>query len=355
MLQSVLTNYDKVVCVLIMEPVAHSSVIRQFARFAETTGISLEACLDQELTDIFALSQKAERVPARGIVDTLQFCGAALDRPDFGATFANWCSVTGYGPLSWLMEQCDSVADVVEAMVRFMHLENGALATHIDEDEEEAAVRCVVMVTSKMGSSQFIEGVLMVLVRAIRGMLGDHWSPMRIEFAHAPPADVRAHRRLFRATLKFDADWNAIVITPRDMRRSAQSVDIERRCQLEAELTALDASWGRETGDLVERATAALLQSGNARLEAVAHSLAIGPRTLQRRLADERRTFGDVLDEVRKREALDYLRGTPHASLSELAHRLGYGEASAASRFLRTKLGLALRTASKHDLLPVVR
>jgi hypothetical protein len=54
-------------------------------------------------------------------------------------------------------------------------------------------------------------------------------------------------------------------------------------------------------------------------------------------------TFGDVLTNVRLRVAREYFALEAKPNLSELAHRLGYGEASAASRFLRRHMDSGAR------------
>ncbi len=324
-----------------MQPLAHSSSLRLFRAFMESLGLGTPQDLDADL--VRALDQPAERVPARMIVDLMQACALAHGRLDLGAAFAAWADVAGYGPLSRMPDHCDTVAEVVEAGLRFMHLENGALASDIQEDEDEAVLRCLVMVDSRQGSSQFAESILMLSVRVVRRMLGDFWTPLRVEFAHAPPTDLKAHRRLFRCALRFNAERHAVVMAPRDLRRPSRVADQHGRKAIEAQLWAMDQAWSRGAGELAERAVAALLGSGEARLDRVAHSLGVEPRTLQRRLAAEGRCFAAVLDAVRRREALDYLRGAHRPALTELAQRLGYGDASAASRFLRSQLRRGVR------------
>ena len=65
------------------------------------------------------------------------------------------------------------------------------------------------------------------------------------------------------------------------------------------------------------------------------------PRTLQRRLQDESTTFAQLVDEVRRTqfEALAAMPGGP--SLTQIAHILGYAEASVLSRSCRRWFGAA--------------
>ena len=66
-----------------------------------------------------------------------------------------------------------------------------------------------------------------------------------------------------------------------------------------------------------------LLPHGKAKAENVAEALALSLRTLARRLADEGTTYGEVVDQLRKSLATQYLND-PGMSLGQIAWLLGY-------------------------------
>jgi AraC-like DNA-binding protein len=63
----------------------------------------------------------------------------------------------------------------------------------------------------------------------------------------------------------------------------------------------------------------------------VSERLGVSQRTLARRLADDGVTFKNLVDDVRKERAQEYLKGGRH-SLEEIAALLGFADASAFSR-----------------------
>ena len=65
--------------------------------------------------------------------------------------------------------------------------------------------------------------------------------------------------------------------------------------------------------------------------EAIAAELCMHPRTLQRRLRSEGRSFESIKDEVRREVALMYLR-QDDMPLTRVAEKLGYSETSVLSR-----------------------
>ncbi|MDX5298804.1 MAG: helix-turn-helix transcriptional regulator, partial [Gammaproteobacteria bacterium] len=62
--------------------------------------------------------------------------------------------------------------------------------------------------------------------------------------------------------------------------------------------------------------------------------------TLYKRLKAENLTFADLLDEVRKEQALTYLRESPR-SLAEIGDLLGFSELSAFSRAFKRWMGVS--------------
>ena len=94
---------------------------------------------------------------------------------------------------------------------------------------------------------------------------------------------------------------------------------------------------------LVERAAAAIrrqLADGEPSLDDVARALNIPNWTLQRRLRNHGCTYQELLLEVRRELALNYLKDR-EIQISELAFLLGYSEISAFSRAFHRWLGMS--------------
>ena len=91
--------------------------------------------------------------------------------------------------------------------------------------------------------------------------------------------------------------------------------------------------------------------SGSTGHEELARALSMHPRTLQRRLHSEGTTFARLLDEVRRSqfEALIAMPGGP--GLTQIAHILGYAEASVLTRSCQRWFGVA-PSRLKKPLLP---
>src|SRR5262249_31796360 len=81
----------------------------------------------------------------------------------------------------------------------------------------------------------------------------------------------------------------------------------------------------------VEALLVPILHTGEAGIDMVAEKLALSRQTIFRKLKAEGTTFQYVLDELRHKMALDYLRGNK-ASVHEIAYLVGFSDPAAFSR-----------------------
>lgn len=97
---------------------------------------------------------------------------------------------------------------------------------------------------------------------------------------------------------------------------------------------------------MVERAIEARLMAGlPVRIDAIATELGVSRQTLYRRLRAEETTFEDLLDRLRHRLALRYMRDE-HLSVKAASYRLGFSEPAAFSRAFKRWTGASPSAAT---------
>lgn len=325
------------------EPFAHSGSMRQFLRFARSTGLPLDRILDDDLKAIVRDAETSDRVPARALVDILQLSALRARRPSLGVAFASWTNPRGFGPFSLLWDHCPTIEESMRISLQYLHLEHQALRMVMEDEGSEVAIRQLLVIPTRLGGTQFIEATLTLRLRIIRLLLGEEWSPLRLELDHPAPPSPRFLRSVFRCPVVFEADRNAILISREDLRRPAPNGNAQMLAYLERQLQDLNHEQSFDIVQRVEQRIATNLAGGRATLDLVAELLALSRRSVQRHLADRGLTFEEVVLRVRRRVAQEYFAAERKASLTELAYRLGYGEAASASRFLRAQFGLSSR------------
>lgn len=189
---------------------------------------------------------------------------------------------------------------------------------------------------------QFADLHAALLVKVLRFFLGEEWVPPRVELLRSQPRSTALHRAHFGPSVNFGAAaMNAVFLAASELDRASGKDDprllemMEAACQ--SALAAIDRS--KDLRLLVSEQILALLPLGKASLGRVAAGVALGERSLQRRLTDLGTSFEKLVEDTR-RDLSDRLLAT-EAPLSEISYLCGYSNASAYSRAARGWYGMA--------------
>jgi AraC-like DNA-binding protein len=175
-------------------------------------------------------------------------------------------------------------------------------------------------------------------------------TPIRVEFRHAKPKEARAIRRRFGCPIHYSQDRVALVLTRKFLDHAVEAADdellkiLERHCRLILGARPKADDFIFEVQQLITT----LLPSGQPKIDAIAQELSMSSRTLMRRLAEDGFTYKGLLDEVRRRLALQYLKDG-RISPKQAAYLLGYSEVPAFYHAFRRWTGsspMQLRRAS---------
>ena len=159
---------------------------------------------------------------------------------------------------------------------------------------------------------------------------------IRVEFSHPRPADVSEHERIFECPVRFGAAGCQLIIARDvwDTPRTGTDPGLFSLLDTHAKILLEQLPRAEDIVGRVREAIEAELRGGNPKLEPIARTLAMSPRTLQRRLRDRGVVFNDVLDAMRFRAAKSYLVQRDIAG-SEVAYLLGFAEQSSFNRAFR--------------------
>lgn len=335
-----------------MQLIAEAAGTRQFLAYLDHIGVDERALDMGEVDPALRRSTAPMAISAQFIVDLMEAAAEFLRRPDLGVHFAEWLDPHGFGPLGLLGENCTTFADRFRLARRFVHLQNNALAFEQMQEGDNVMVMCVVHPVLRPRARQFTEAIVAHSVRNARSLLGLGWNPVRIELAHTPPPSTTTQRRYFRCPVHYHAERDGFVMTSTDFHRRLPKGDAETVAFLETHLASQESRWPTELRGQVANLIAAQLAGGGASLARIAALLAVSPRTLQRRLAEQGEDFGEILTSVRVDIIRTYLSQRPPLLLARLSHLLGYSEPSAASRFIKTHFGKSARAIRRESHSP---
>lgn len=327
-----------------MELIAEAAGTRQFLAYLDHIGLD-ERVLDLgEINPALRKSSAPMAIAARFVIELMEETAEFLQRSDLGVHFAEWLDPHGFGPMALLGESSMSFSDRFGLAHRFVHLQNNALTFDKVKEGEDIVVVCGIHPALRPRARQYAEAIVGHSVRNARSLLGAGWNPVRVEFAHASPQSTLSQKRYFRCPVRYLSDRDAFVMKSTDFYRRLPKGDPATIAFLEKHLASQETKWPTDLRSQVENLIAAQLAGGNASLARIAALLAVSPRTLQRRLAEQGENFGTILEFVRMQVARNYLHQSPSPPLAQLCHLLGYSEPSAASRFIKSQMGQSART-----------
>jgi AraC-like DNA-binding protein len=181
-----------------------------------------------------------------------------------------------------------------------------------------------------------------------RELLGQAFSPLKLELTYARPPHADAYADYFRCELVFGARYNRIVIdTPwlahplptHNPLTAQQSLAL---CMQQYEPSGVQ----QEVVASVERLLRSHLRQ-QPRLPDVARMLNMSERSLRRRLAEGGRIFREIHDRVRAERALELLHGGT-LSVAEIGLEIGFSDPREFRRAFKRWTGMAPRSARQH-------
>jgi AraC-like DNA-binding protein len=268
---------------------------------------------------------------------------ARLADPLLGARLGQAMRAVDLGPAGMLVARSRSVMAALERLTRFVaSFQPGTQAGLKDCDG-------LLVWTYRLSDAaiwprrQDAEFTLASLVRLIRSAFMPDWRPLMVQFEHAPatPEAGRALERLLGCPVRFEAASNGLVIPTEEARARFRNEDkdliavLERFLVTSAPAEAAHVSWSDKVLSLI----ATYLGQQAVTLERLSADLAVAPRSLQRRLADEGTSLRQLLRRHRQELALQHLQaGAPR--LGNLAEALGYADGTTFWRAHRNWTGV---------------
>lgn len=296
-------------------------LVRPFARLLR----SYESVPHEMIARLEALDPD-DRIPIPVMLELLRGAVALTGDPDLGLKAAREVSIGDTGVLEHMVSAAPNVRAAVELVGRFVPLINEALQFSLHVEGETAIVRLDSLVVLPRAAVDFQQGAFYVATLH-RRPLGA--TPVfDVLFTHAQPARVEEYERTFApARLCFDAPFNGFAFDRRhlDLPLPAGDVTLHGALREYAERVLADLPRSQGFSEKVRSIIVRDLAGGTANATRTAELLHVGRRTLTRKLRQEGTTFTDLLDDVRRRAASEYV-GRRDLPLAEIAFLLGFSE-----------------------------
>jgi AraC-like DNA-binding protein len=277
-----------------------------------------------------------------------------LDDSALGLHLAKQSNPREVGLLFYVASAAKTIGEALTLYGRYCRIVNEAVRLKASRSSEGVRVQLHFIGLPSHLARQNVEFMIAASIKGLREIAGRNICPAHVTFVHPRNSDLREFERFFGCPVEFGAPMDQIAFSNETM---AIPVVTEDRHLLETLQPICDeAAKERNTpkGTLrasVENEVQKLLPHGKAKRQTVARALGMSERTLSRKLTEERTAYDEIVDQLRRSLALQYIKDQG-ISLSQIAWLLGYeGSTSFNHAFVRWT-GRSPSTSRKEKQIP---
>jgi len=308
--------------------------------YAKATGAALGPLLARAGLTARQVENKHEPLKVHDQVALMDLIAAETGDDLLGFHMALECELREGGLFYYVLASSETVRDVFERGARYTAIVNEGLVQKPINGTDIGISLEHTLVGRHLDLHQ-TEFWAAVMLRLLRQLTGVQLTARRVRLIHPRKQGAPEMARFFGCDVEFGADADELLFDRAVGAQPIVNADphlnrlMVRYCE---EAIGRQSRGPRSYRTAVENAIVALLPHGKARAATIAQRLAVPPRTLARRLAAEGTTFSELLADLRRRLAVEYLKDED-LSVSQVAWLVGYREIAAFSHAFKRWTG----------------
>jgi AraC-like DNA-binding protein len=309
-----------------------ASEARILCRVLDSYGIDGGKLYREAGLDPALIKSERARFPFDRVAAAWGRAAQVTGKPHLGLELAKHYKPTDFHGLAVVFLASSNLRTALERLARYHVVVNTSFAMRLENKPDRLDLVCSAVDISDDARRMFQDSRAAILVDLCRTATSQELTPRTVEFTYPEPSDKSAHEALFRCPVVFGApEW----------RLSFRTADVDRPFAASNRELALsndkfldDMVRNLRHDDVVSRVKLAMLDelaSGTPSEDAIAKTVSMSTRSLQRRLAAEGTSYTQLLAMVRKELAEHYVANR-HIPVTEISYMLGFSDVSSFSR-----------------------
>ncbi|MBG6491162.1 AraC family transcriptional regulator [Pseudomonas aeruginosa] len=264
---------------------------------------------------------------------------ALCGEPALGLVLGQRLNVSAHGILGYAVLSSANLGKAIQFALKYYRVLGLAYELELVLDDGRAELRAVESMPLGAASVFAAEGLMATLYSIACFLVGEPLQDVRVGFAYPPPAHARRYAEVFGVAAEFEQPWHWLSMPSEYLERPMALANPATVQMCEQQCEALLATRDVQEGLLTRVRRLLLARPGDfPDLEQAARELHPRGRRLRRPLSSLGTPYQQVLDDVRKRLALQYLT-TTQLPLYEIALLLGFNDSSNFRRAFRKWTG----------------
>lgn len=304
----------------------HSAIPRTLIRtlnHQNFDGASILSPFDLTLEDI---QQPEIRVEADLMDRIWRYAVSESNIESLGIIFAQYFRPGSLDGLGFAWAASDSLRDALNRLVRYFRVICTAGEVQLDVNNDDARVWLKIPLEAGIAFSPSIDAALALFVQLCRFARDDDFCVTRIEFQRIKPSDTTEYDNFFNCPIIYKAPENIIVFDISELDKPLPLTNPRlARANDEVVREYLSTFEDQDLASKVRSEIIEMLPSGLPTQDKIATRLFMSTRSLQRKLSGSNTTFSELLDQVRRDLAIQYLDNS-HRGIGEISYLLGFTE-----------------------------
>ncbi len=304
-------------------------------------GQNVDRLLTETRLDKVDLSDPDAQVPYLRYSEFFALASEVTDNPCFGMDIGSSALLKDTGLYGYIIEHSPTLYEALVNAVRYLRIHDESTRLEVQSSNGETRIETRYLEHRVKDGRQVYELDQTLNVSSYRELTGNSPPLAKVEFPHSAIGRPDDYRRVFGILPDFNARGCALTLPTAVLHQTnLHSADDKLLKILKAHADNV-ISRRPNKDDLVgrvDRLVAERLSDGVPRFADIADEMAMSSRTLARRLTERGKSYRAIIDDIRRRLALEYV-GDANLRLSEIAFLLGYAEVSAFNHAFRRWTG----------------
>ena len=261
----------------------------------------------------------------------IDYCNKVLGRNDFAVILSKHFHPGAFHTLSYAMLSSNNLTEALNTLVCYQRLLSNTSQLSVQEGDNKLIFEMKIpefeLTNKKVLPFNILLSFLSVLMNIARQLLSQRFNPDKLIINYAKPEhDTQYINDFFACDIEF-SPTNAVTSLTFDLTLANKKQMGSSSLIAHTYEKMLDEAMVRlSKTDLVYTVKCKIvekLSSGTPSQQEIAAQIGMSLRNLQRKLHDQDTSYKEILDNLRKKLALDYM-SQKHISLNEISYLTGY-------------------------------
>jgi AraC-like DNA-binding protein len=283
-------------------------------------------------------------LPLPDYLNLLNWSADRLNDKNFGFTTADYIHRDAFGPALYMSFNTDNLRELFESLQQFDTAISQGLDITFTEGPITSQLEYKIILPTDQEERHDIEQSLAIIAQRFRRYVGESWRPIRVNFTHSKPEDIRRHMQEFGEEIHFEQASNSLIFDSKLLDTKITDADPKLLKILKRQTEEILDSLNRHENLIsqLRYIVAMSLSSGECDSETAARHLNMSRRSLVRHLNEQGTHFRAIKDDVIQQMAKSALTET-ESNISQIAQQLGFSETSSFDRAFKKLTGYTPR------------